>query len=183
MALDEQLENLRSGPVTSAREADAAAEAARLLAELMRLRDRAQRLFAEVGSATDPHTTRAVGESLAGLSLHAAAERVLRQAGVPLHAREMGVRIKAGGWRHPRSPNPRRDQIVFQLAARLPRHPETFQRVGPNTFALVEWEGDQERSRRRRPRTGLFSGPGKPIGREIGESEEPFEKGAAWRSS
>src|SRR5712691_8481868 len=38
--------------------------------------------------------------SLAGLSLHEAARRVLEEEGRRMHVQELGARIKARGWRH-----------------------------------------------------------------------------------
>jgi hypothetical protein len=178
MEVKEEMQRILGRPVEDASSADRAREAAEILAEYHRLTERARRL-SEEGHARG----RSEGRSLAGLTLHEAARRVLEDAGVPLHARELGARIKAGGWRHPRSARARSDQIVYQLAARLPRHPQTFRRIGPNTFGLVVW-GSEGPPKRQRPRTGVFTGPGGAIARRIGESDEPVsEREAAWRSS
>ena len=154
-------------------EGDESDEAAELLVELIRLEGRARKLI----EARAPKGTR--GESsndFATLTLHEAARRVLEEEGRPLHARELGARIKAHGWRHPRSPSPRPDQIVFQLAARLPKHSGVFRRVAPNTFALVSWD-ERPAKPTRKPRLGIFRGPGLPISDEIGERPEaPFEE-------
>jgi hypothetical protein len=171
MKVKEEMQRILGRPVEDASSADRAREAAEILAE------RARRLSEE------GHGRGSEGRSLAGLTLHEAARRVLEEAGVPLHARELGARIKAGGWRHPRSSRARSDLIVYQLAARLPRHPETFRRLGPNTFGLVAW-GPGGPPKRQRPRTGVFSGPGGAIARGTGESDEPVStQEAAWRSS
>jgi hypothetical protein len=173
----EQLERLRVGPIRTPEEAEVAGEASRILGELLSLERRAS-LFVK-----ESKTGKELSGPLAGLTLHEAARRVLHDVGTPLHAKELGARIKARGWRHPRTDHAKADQIVFQLAARLPRHPETFRRVGPNTFALVEWGPEPFRAKRRTPRFGLFAGSGKAIGRLSGESEEAIREGGTWRSS
>jgi HB1, ASXL, restriction endonuclease HTH domain len=146
------------------------AEAAALLVELIRLEGRARRLLEQTRSSDESRPS-----DLAGLTLHDAARVVLEEEGRPLHARELGERIKARGWRHPRTRSPRPDQIVYQLAARLPKHPQVFRRVAPQTFALASWESGQPRPRQK-PHLGIFRGPGLPIAREIGERPEaPFE--------
>jgi len=128
--------------------------------------------------------------SLGGVTLHEAARRVLEEEGRPMHVQELGARIKARGWRHPRSRAARSDQINFQLAARLPRHPETFQRVAPNTFALAAWGDSAPVRQRPKPRLPLFSSPhrapdGRPWSEWIGDHPEaPFEdEEASWHSS
>ncbi|HEV8571771.1 MAG TPA: winged helix-turn-helix domain-containing protein [Actinomycetota bacterium] len=172
--LKQGLERVLQEPIRTEGDARRVSEAATILADLLRIEERADRLLNTTASKP--------GEgSLAGMTLHEAARRVLEEAGIPLHARELGARIKARGWRHPRSERARPDQIVFQLAARLPRHPGVFRRVAPNTFALVDW-GDEPFARTpRRPRVGLFAAAG-ISGRDIDDSEEPFEANP-WRSS
>jgi hypothetical protein len=179
MKLQEELERLVASPIEDAAGAERAREAAGILAEYLRLRDRADRLLSPMEDAE-----RGAGQ-LAGLTLHAAAERVLQEAGTPLHARELGARIKAGGWRHPRSKVARPEQIVHQLAARLPRHPQMFRRVAPQTFALAKWGDDGFPARPGiRPRLSLFDGPGEAIAAKIGDSDEHLSgRGASWRSS
>jgi hypothetical protein len=120
-------------------------------------------------------------KSFEGRTLHAAAKSVLEQAGTPLHVSELGRRIKAGGWKHKRSPNPRRDQINYQLAARLPRYPETFVRLAPNTFGLVSWGATP--AARPTARLGLFDGGGKVTGRAIGDHPDAAGGAGEWRSS
>jgi hypothetical protein len=186
MSTLEQLEDLLSKPRRTSDDAETAAQAARLVAELLRVEERAQMLLQ---SLRGDIRTESKSGSLGGLTLHEAARRVLEEAGVPLHVKELGARIKAGGWRHPQTANPRPGQIMNQLSARLREYPG-FKRVAPNTFALSGWgEGDRENPRRK-PLTGIFKGPGRAIGKEIGDSDEPFlsdeaflEKEAAWRSS
>lgn len=178
MEVNQEMQSVLSRPVEDAAGAERAREAAEILAEYHRLTERARRL-SEEGHGTG----RTEAGPLRGLTLHEAARRVLEEAGVPLHVRELGARIKAGGWRHPRSAHARPDQIMYQLAARLPRHAESFRRVGPNTFGLAKW-GRSGPPKRRRPRTGVFTGPGGGIARTIGESEEPVStQGTEWRSS
>jgi hypothetical protein len=181
MSVQERLEEALSQPVRSASDAERAARAAEALAQLLRATEMAQRALNEDSPEVDAERTVKGGE-LASLTLHEAAERVLEAAGVPLHVRELGKRIKAGGWRHPRSTRPRPDQIHYQLAARLPRHPQ-FRRVAPNTFGLSRWNDQEMRVGARRPTTGVFGGHGRVTGRTIGESpNEPIE-GKSWRSS
>jgi hypothetical protein len=125
----------------------------------------------------------AAADSLAGKTLHDAAAVVLEEAGAPLHAKELGSRIKARGWTHPRGGPSRPNQIVYQLAARLPRHSHQFRRVAPNTFALAKWGGDVGPRSPPKPRIALFKGPGGNTGRLIGESDEQPAGDSAWRSS
>lgn len=174
----DRLEEVRRRPVGSARDASVVEEAARLLGEMAETEHRAARWLEEIAASKGGPAS----QDLKGLTLHEAAHRVLEEAGTPLHARELGVRIKAGGWNHPRTRNARSEQIIFQLAARLPRYPHLFRRVGPNTFGLAEW-GNRKPGKQRPPRTGLFRGPGRAIGRDIGESDEPVSEAGAWRSS
>lgn len=151
--LKRRLEEIVRRPKVTAR--DAAAEAARALADLLRGEERALRLLR--GSSDEPGRrpdARSPSLPLEGLTLHEAARRVLEAAGWPMHVRELGVRIEAGGWRHPRAAHPRPDQIEYQLAARLPRHPETFRRFGPNTFGLTAWGDSPPRRGAPEPRLG-----------------------------
>lgn len=175
--LFERLQELLRKPVRSPRDAWVAEAAARLLGELLRIEERVQELAGEAsGRMVSDHAP--VYGDLARLPLHEAARIVLSEAGIPLHARELGERIKARGWRHPRSGTARPDQIVFQLAARLPKFPETFTRVAPNTFALTETPAQVERQK---GRLGTFSGPG--WGEDgVGDQDEQFEA-TKWRSS
>ena len=178
MQLRDELEARIRRPVATARDAAAVRHAAELLEELLRLEDRAR----EVGPGTEPDGAR--DGDLRGLPLHLAAEKVLEQAGVPLHVKELGARIKAGGWRHPRSTRAQPRQILFQLAARLPQHPETFRRVAPNTFGLTRWGTSGGDPERHRPKTGLFRGPGDAVGRAAGETAPVVtDPDSAWRSS
>jgi HB1, ASXL, restriction endonuclease HTH domain len=175
------LEEIVRRPINSPRDAEQAREAADAIGQYLQWEANARRLLQRVqgdpGEAPSP-------ESLQGLTLHEAARRVLQEAGRPLYVKDLGTRIKAGGWRHPRSENARPDLIFFQLAARLPRHGDTFERVAPNTFALVEWSGRPPGSADPRPATGLFDGPGDPIGAAIAESDEAItSRDSAWRSS
>lgn len=177
MALRDELEAiLKEAPVTPA-DAERAAQAAAALAAYLRLEQETAAITDRAAPAR-PDAGRP-GGSLDALTLHDAAEVVLERAGSPLHVRDLGKRIKAGGWKHKRSKDPRPDQIQYQLAARLPRHAETFVRVAPNTFGLVRW--GKHRKRRPRPRLATFEGPGRPIGREIGENPDVIFEGATWR--
>ncbi len=166
--------------------AEIAAEAARLLRDLLRLERDARALIArskeDAGTAREEAAAQDPG-GFEGLTLHEAARRVLAAAGTPLHVRDLGARIKSAGWRHPRSRHAREDQIEYQLAARLPRHPHVFRKVAPNTFGLVEW-AETSVSPQRKPRLGIAAGKGPPVARRIGDEPEMiFEKRRKWRSS
>jgi hypothetical protein len=169
----ERLRAVLAAPVTTAAEARRHEEAAGKLREILEAEQRAAQLFA--GEAKAGYSTRS---SLAGLTLHEAARRVLEQAGRPLHAKVIGDLMKAGGWRHPRATHARPDLVVHQLAARLPSY-AAFERVAPQTFALTEWRETKEPVP---PLIGVFDGPGGPVGRRIGESREAAGA-STWRSS
>jgi HB1/ASXL restriction endonuclease-like protein with HTH domain len=178
MDVRNELEQAIAQHIRTPSDANRVREAADLLADYLVLEQRVQDLIHK------PAADGPIEGGLRGMTLHDAAERALEEAGVPLHVRELGARIKAGGWKHPRSSNARPERIFFQLAARLPQHPERFRRVAPNTFALTKWGDDGAERKAPRPRKALFQGPGRAIGRMTGESDEPVEAGeAAWRSS
>ena len=173
--LTDRLLEALARPISTPEEAEAAARAAEALAAYLRGEEAAKRALA-AEPAPEPDAT----GTLAGLYLEDAAELVLKQAGLPLHVKELGKRIKAGGWRHPRSRRAGPEQINFQLAARLPKHPDRFRRVAPNTFGLAGWE--KREPKRARPRSGLFRGPGGAVAESIGERPaEPAQ--TPWRSS
>jgi hypothetical protein len=171
------LEKVIGGPVDSAAGAERISKAAELLARFHRLVDEAKPLI-DTSIPAIP-----VAVSLAGLPLHRAAEVVLTEAGTPLHARDLGARMKARGWRHPRSNAAKPTQIEHQLAARLPQFPETFRRVAPQTFALTAAATPAPPSGPAAP-AGIFQGPGTPVASSIGDSDAPLTDGSvAWRSS
>jgi hypothetical protein len=177
--IEEELAAVVRAPIRTPADAEKAARAAEALADLLRAAEKARRarsIEPEVAAA-------AVGGSLAGQTLQAAAEAVLEEAGRPIHAKELGNLIKARGWVHPRGKPSRPDQIVYQLAARLPRYPRRFRRVAPNTFALAKWGGNAAPRSAQKPRVALFKGPCGDIGRLIGESSELPAGDAQWRSS
>ncbi|MBA3291164.1 MAG: winged helix-turn-helix domain-containing protein [Actinobacteria bacterium] len=159
-------------PIGSPEDAERAAQAAEALAEYLRAEKLAE-------AALEPDRPRPAAGPLAELTLQDAAERVLRGAGIPLHVKELGRRIKAGGWAHPRARRARPDQINFQLAARLPRHPERFVRVAPNTFGLLQGASASECPR---PRLALFKGPRDGVARRIGDLADEAAA-SPWRSS
>ena len=175
----QQLEDALAGRPKTPAEAERAARAAEALAAYLRLEANVESLLAP-GARTPAYGGQSP-RSLQGLTLHEAAERVLEQSGVPLHVKELGNRIKAGGWKHKRSPNARPDQIRYQLAARLPRHPEVFVRVSPNTFGLVIWGSNPPPPPK--PRVGLFGGSEKPSGRDLGNDPGAPATAGRWRSS
>lgn len=175
--IKEQLQALLNKPVESAADADRAAEAAEVLAAYLRATERARRLLLIDELAAEPEI-RPPGD-LVGLTLHEAAEHVLERAGTPLRARELGKRIKAGGWTHPRSQNAKPDLIDYQLAAQLPRHPDRFRRVAPNTFALSKW--DAAAPSRPKPTMPLFSSKEGPNADEIGDLWEEVATAHPWR--
>ena len=176
MGLRDELEDMVKGPFSSPAEAERAARAAAALAAYLRADEDAERI---IRGELAPTRVREDG-AFDSLTLHDAAERVLEEAGVPLHVKELGIRIKARGWRHRRSTGGP-DQINYQLAARLPRHPDVFVRVAPNTFGLVRW-GSRPSRRRGVPSLGTFSGPGGPTGSSLGERADEVAE-ARWRSS
>jgi len=168
-ALKERLEEILRRPKVTARDAEEAGEAAKALADLLRGEERALRLLRSEAAPPAAGDTRNSAEAkkpywVTGLPLHEAAERVLEDLGWPMHVRELGVRIKSRGWQHPRSKTARRDQIQYQLAARLPRHPDVFKKFAPNTFGLAGWGDSPPRSEAPRPRLGIAA------------SEGPFEQ-------
>lgn len=177
--LKERLEGILRFPAATVADAERAAQAAEALATYLRLEEHVSHLLGERDDRD--HAEQSADEPLKGMTLHHAAEQVLEEAKVALHVRELGKRIKAGGWTHKRSANPRPDQILYQLAARLPRHPDVFVRVAPNTFALREWTYDAKEQPR--PRLGLFGGAGKTSAREIGDRPDMAAASGEWRSS
>lgn len=179
--LKQRLEAVLQRPTETVADAERAARAAEALAVYLGLEERVSRLVGEEQPADQRGTRRPTDRSLENLTLHVAAEHVLREANVPLHVRELGRRIKARGWRHKRSANPRPDQILYQLAARLPHYPAVFVRVAPNTFGLREWEAAPRKQPR--PRVGLFGGPGKTAARELGDHPDLPAAATKWRSS
>lgn len=178
LELRDELENVIRNPYLSADDAERAARAASAIAAYLRADEIARRALK---GAPESEKIANADMSFAGLTLHEAAERVLEEAGVPLHVKDLGKRIKARGWRHRRAVS-RPDQINYQLAARLPRHGDVFIRVAPNTFALVRWGEGRSKGAPVAPRTGLFRGPGGAIGASLGERSEEVAE-SAWRSS
>ena len=176
--LAERLSALLRQPVQTPEDAERAAQVADALADLLRATQRAERLL----GIQPLGAPRSDNGSLAGKALQDAAEAVLEAAGKPLHAKEIGRRVKARGWTHARGTPSRPDQIVYQLAARLPRFPRRFKRVAPNTFALVKWD-DGAAATVRKPRTSLFRGPGGDVARQVGERPDEPAGASEWRSS
>ena len=158
-ALKERLEQIMRRPKVTARDAEEAGEAAKALADLLRGEERALRLLRSDTTSSIAGDTAGASKArpyvLAGLPLHEAAQRVLEDSGWPMHVSELGDVIKVRGWRHPRSTNARPDQIQYQLAARLPQHPEVFKKFAPNTFGLAKWGDSPPRTERPRPRLGI----------------------------
>lgn len=172
--IKEDLREILRRPVASSEDARRAEEAARRLRDILEAEQRAEAAFARESAASYGRAS-----SLMGLTLHDAARRVLEKAGRPLHAREIGVRMKAAGWKHPRSRKAKPEQIVHSLAAQLPKHGE-FKRVKPQTFALSEWQEIHDTAPP--PLVGIFQGPRAPTGRRISDGDAAA--GASrWRSS
>jgi hypothetical protein len=175
--LKDRLKAAMAGPILTPEDAERAARAAEALAAYIRAESSAERALAleEAQSSRAP----SAGD-LGGLKLEDAAERVLDRAGRPMHVRELGTRIKDGGWDHPRSRNPRSDQVNYQLAARLPRdRAARFRRVAPNTFGLVGW--DHETRARPKPTFGLFASHNGPSAKETNERFDEVAR-TPWRS-
>jgi len=175
MDLREALEKARSRPIRTAADAEVAAAAAEALAAYIRAEENALQTLG-LGS---PRDAEAAPGDLSGLALHVAAERVLEAAGVPLHVSEIGKRMKARGWTHPRA-DPRPDQVNHQLAARLPRY-KRFVRTRPNTFGLAAWQTAPPKPAPR-PKVGIFSGPGEHVAEAIGDRPDEAARAGAWRS-
>jgi hypothetical protein len=175
MGLKERLEEV----VADSTDGDEAKRASELLIQLIRLERQATLVLASAERKPD-----GVRREAHRLTLHACAEVILRESGRPMHVRELGAAIKATGWTHPRSRHARPDQILYQLAARLPRYPQ-FARVAPNTFALTEWGTSGPSAERPRPRLGVAKSKGDRPAREIDEELSGYgdEERAAWRSS
>jgi hypothetical protein len=174
------MDDLRAGLESEIGEAPRTQEDAERLAKIASLLGEYIRLEREAEAVLSGAVATQASGDLAGVTLQDAAERVLGEGGIPLHVRELGKRIKGGGWRHPRSKNAQDDLINYQLAARLPRHSDRFERVAPNTFGLVRWRRGA-RPGRAKPRLGLFSGPGNDIARRIGDSPDEAAGASAWR--
>ncbi len=149
-------------------------EAGKLLLILIRLEGRAGQLLS---GTPDRKTNPEFG--FEGLALQEAARRVLVGVGTPLHVRELSARIKAGGWRHRRA-GAHPEQLMHQLAARLPKYPE-FMRIRPNTFTLSEW-GDRPPSAAAGPPRPVMAAVDQDLATWIGDHPEaPFED--TWPSS
>lgn len=179
--LRDRLERILAEPPETAADAERAARAAEALAEYLRLEEKTRPLLEGGDGIGAPRPRDVASGPLAGVALHEAARRVLEEAGVPLHVRELGKRVKARGWTHKRSAAARPDQINYQLAARLPRYPDIFVRVSPNTFGLRKWATDTHE--RPKPRLGLAQHAGKPTAREIAERSDAPLAAERWRSS
>ncbi|MHB8511604.1 MAG: hypothetical protein ACYDCC_05440 [Actinomycetota bacterium] len=182
-----RLAALLEAPIQTVEDAERAADAARLLRDLMRIETQAEELLARPAKGSPSVVAEeapAYGSaSFEALPLHEAARRALEVAGLPLHVRDLGARIKAHGWRHPRTTRARSDLIEFQLAARLPRYPNVFRRVAPNTFGLIGWpEPPKDRPK---PRLGTERGHGPPLSERIGDEPEMIfeEPRGPWRLS
>lgn len=177
-SLREELEAVLDRPIRRPEDAEQAARAAEALANYIRASQGAEEVLGLRGN----EVREAPGAAdLAGLTLHDAAERILDEAGIPLHVRQLGRQIKARGWTHKRSKRVRSDQINYQLAARLPRHADRFVRVAPNTFGLKKWE--LEGRERVKPRFALFRSGSSDTARQIGEHPDQIFEDAEWRSS
>ncbi|MDQ3661082.1 MAG: winged helix-turn-helix domain-containing protein, partial [Actinomycetota bacterium] len=96
--LKERLKAAMTGPIVTPEDAERAARAAEALAAYIRAETSAERALAldEAQSSSAPRAG-----DLEGLKLEDAAERVLDRVGRPMHVRELGKRIKDGGWDHP----------------------------------------------------------------------------------
>lgn len=61
-----------------------------------------------------------------------AASELLRERAVPMHAKEIAKALRNGG----QDPT---DATVISALARLSKAGNTFRRIKPNTFGLIEW--------------------------------------------
>lgn len=169
-----RLRALTGRPIDSPADGRVVEEAARLLTMLLEMEERVAVLE---GGATPPPEGEMVGEHAPAygdfktLPLHEAARRVLLEDGFVMHARTLAIRLYIRGWRPRRTPDAKPRRIADQIAARLPRHPETFVRVAPNTFWLVGVEARP----RPRPTLPLFSGPGDLDAKALTESDDAYQ--------
>ncbi len=161
-SLKRLLQEILARPKVTSHDADEAVEAAQIIADLIRCEERALRLLDQPAehAETSAAGRRLDGRPLAGLTLHEAARRVLAKAGWPMHVRDLAVRIKIGGWKNPRGKDVKPPQLAPQIAARLPRYPETFRRFAPNTFGLTEWGDNPPLKQRPKPLIGIIKTSG-----------------------
>lgn len=180
--LRRRLEEILARPKATRRDAEEAVEAAQAIADLMDAEERALRLVSGRADLSSP--AERPPEILTGLTLHEAARAVLAQAGWPMHVRDLAVRVKTGLWHNPRGKDANAKQLALQLAARLPRHPEIFRRVAPNTFALAGWGDNPPRKERPKPLIGIFASDGTHAARDIDEELETIleDERNQWRS-
>ena len=80
----------------------------------------------------EPSGKRAGGPASGRLTVREAAAALLRERGEPMHAREIAEALRNGG------SDPSNTTVVSALA-RLAKNKNTFRRIAPNVFALIEW--------------------------------------------
>ncbi len=184
-ALKRRLEEILARPKVTSRDAEEAVEAAQIIADIIRCEERGLRLLEHPAGHTKTPTARGRSEGpLAGLTLHEAARRVLAEAGWPMHVRDLAVRIKIGGWKNPRGKDVKPPQLAPQIAARLPRYPETFRRFAPNTFGLTEWGDSPPLRERPKPLIGIIKTSGEFSAENIDEELAHYfdDERNQWRS-
>lgn len=177
-----RIEEIMSRSKLTARDAEQAREAAELLRDLLFFEERAERFIA--AAEPPPDANSAGPDGLAGLTLADAAERILLHENAPLHAREISVSLRLGGWTNPRVPDTKFGALMRQVTAALSRG-SRFRRTAPNTFGLAAWgKGAIKRKRRQRPKLNLptFSAPGISA-KELTESDDAFgfDERNSWR--
>ena len=180
-SLRRRLDGLFKLPIATPEDGRRVEQAARLLTTLLEVEQRVAELEADgkpVRPAKVGEQAPQYGADFGALSLHEASQRILAEAGFPMHVRDLAVRLIARGWRGRNGARPKPRPLADQLAARLSRHPQTFVRVRPNTFALV---GMDPHATRPKPRLGIFDGPGGDFAANIGDVAEMFEEDP-WRS-
>lgn len=80
----------------------------------------------------EPSTKRSVGAASRQPTVREAASALLRKRGEPMHARKIAEELRNGG------SDPSNATVISALA-RLAKRENTFQRIAPNVFALIEW--------------------------------------------
>jgi len=73
---------------------------------------------------------------------HEAAEQVLREAGRPLHAKELGKRFLARGWYNDRVEGRNFTNSIMGSLDRKVRERDVFTKPSSGTYALIEWSAE-----------------------------------------
>lgn len=109
-------------------------------------------------------------------SLHEMVRVLLEAMERPMHVRAIAAHIRGSGWRSPRGGADTPGKLEAQIASRLVKHPDLFERVAPNTFGLAGWPRYEPRAKALFP---VFDGLGQREGISYAEwigdhPEAPF---------